>query len=901
MSETSADRLGERYRLVSERMSFPFGALWEAEDDQGARTLVLRFHRDVEDPRARVDAAIAEATRVESVQVVPWADGGVDDQGLGWLAAPMFGPWSLREHIERNEGLPPIDAAPILHQVARTIAVGEAAGVLHHALTSELIRLVPIPEGGYAVKLYGYGLRELLPPYKPLRKNAAYVGVPDYMAPELCAGKPADGLADVYAVGILLYEAIRGRPPFAPTFASASASTTLKRQIFEKPLALHVRYGGIPHIKAYEAVALKALTKTSNRRQPSMLALEEELAALITEEMRATIVPVASAASRPATTSRRLRTQVLPSIPAGAERASVGMVPGAKVNLASESDEPAQGVEIAEAEPDAPDVTGADDGAPEPDSDSLHTVTESKRKSDSTLVFVGLGPKVRELARARGGALGADDEDDEDDVAEAEDASTRDDSAAAASASPDGVSTGDGASTSAGAAEAKADDEADGEDEDEDGDGDGEDRRPRRGKRSRKRKKRRTGAAKRPDTGTRPEMEAVPASRTAPTALGLPKVARSEASTNEEEAAGTGASAVVAPAARVRRRQDRTATAAAPAGDDGALTGTDEQEGWFVSSADELAKLEEQDGFIVQKKPPYFWYAAVPLVLVAVVLIYFLTQTSEPAKPQDLSPSETVTPTPPAGEREGARSDPGAEHMAVAPSVAPMEGPGEEAARPAPADPGPADDAETPTAVAPGDGAPPAEVPPGEQPTEQPTAEVPPGEPTAEDAAAAAAAAAMEAAEARYLNGLRARTAGDLAKAKAELEAALALDAGHEGAQEALAQVEATLREQTAARAAADKPAPTPAPRPTPRPPATPAEKPPTPPATAEKPPAPAESPEESFREQSQHFIRLGLEAYKNENFRLAAGYFERAHSLDSENKLAARYLKMAREQLEAH
>ncbi len=316
MAESSGELLGGRYRLLGERTSFPFGAWWEAEDDQGARTVVLRMNPEVAEPAAKAKAAVASTAGLDSVHIVPWADGGVDAKGHGWLAAPMFGPWSLTEHVTRTEGVPPAEAAPLMHQLVRAVASAEAAGVMHNTLTSEFIRIVPLPEGGYGVKVYGFGLADLLPSYKPLRKQDAYLGVPDYMSPELCAGKAAEASsADIYALGILMYEAVRGRPPFAPTFASASASTTLKRHIFEKPLPLHVRYANAPFIKTYENVCFKALAKTANRRQLTVGELERELEQLIVDEMRSQVVSLAAVSGRGPSTSRRLRTQVIAQIP----------------------------------------------------------------------------------------------------------------------------------------------------------------------------------------------------------------------------------------------------------------------------------------------------------------------------------------------------------------------------------------------------------------------------------------------------------------------------------------------------------------------------------------------------------------------------------------------------------
>ena len=102
------------------------------------------------------------------------------------------------------------------------------------------------------------------------------LGAPNYMAPELCQGKEAGPGADVYALGVLLYEAIRARAPFAPRTSRANPATTMKRHIFEKPLALSMRYGALEHIKAYEGLTMTALAKKADKRQSDAGALYAE-------------------------------------------------------------------------------------------------------------------------------------------------------------------------------------------------------------------------------------------------------------------------------------------------------------------------------------------------------------------------------------------------------------------------------------------------------------------------------------------------------------------------------------------------------------------------------------------------------------------------------------------------
>ncbi|MDP6945040.1 MAG: protein kinase, partial [Myxococcota bacterium] len=178
--------------------------------------LLLLCKPGIEDADAKVEAALQACEEVASPQVVGWSDGGTTDDGAMWLVAPWQGSSSFSEYVSRCDGLSPSEAAVLVHQVARAVAAGEAHGIHHHFLGGELVRLMEVEGQGHVAKVYGHGLCGLMAPYSAVRKADPFLGVPDYMAPELCQGKPAAGPADVYALGVLMYEAIRARAPFAP-------------------------------------------------------------------------------------------------------------------------------------------------------------------------------------------------------------------------------------------------------------------------------------------------------------------------------------------------------------------------------------------------------------------------------------------------------------------------------------------------------------------------------------------------------------------------------------------------------------------------------------------------------------------------------------------------------------
>jgi serine/threonine protein kinase len=289
MNETMSEPLGGRYRIDRERAQFPFGTLYEADDSQGPRVLLLVSPPGLEGAADKAAAALDAVAKVASPQLICWNDGGATDDGRMWLTAPLVGSLTFSEWVERTDGLEPFAAAPLVHQVARALATAEAAGAHHHALCGEFVRLVELGGGNYSVRVYGLGLDALFAPYKALKK-APFLGVPDYMSPEQGQGKTTLAGTDVYAVGILMYEAVRGKPPFAATGAGGNLSTTLKRQVFEKPVALHMRHGGLDHIKPYEEIALRALSKLPAQRQESLAALTEDLAKLVTGAMGGDLV-----------------------------------------------------------------------------------------------------------------------------------------------------------------------------------------------------------------------------------------------------------------------------------------------------------------------------------------------------------------------------------------------------------------------------------------------------------------------------------------------------------------------------------------------------------------------------------------------------------------------------------
>jgi serine/threonine-protein kinase len=120
---------------------------------------------------------------------------------------------TLRELLRQRGTLPPAYAAHLLAQVAEGLAAAHAGGIVHRDIKPDNILLAPTLEGGIRARLTDFGIARLLDS-AGMTTSGAVLGTPNYMAPEVIEGTPATQAADVYALGIVLYELLAGRPPF---------------------------------------------------------------------------------------------------------------------------------------------------------------------------------------------------------------------------------------------------------------------------------------------------------------------------------------------------------------------------------------------------------------------------------------------------------------------------------------------------------------------------------------------------------------------------------------------------------------------------------------------------------------------------------------------------------------
>ena len=226
MELTSPGRvLGGRYRLVSPIARGGMATVWVADDPVLSRRVAVKILRDDlaadEGTRARFRHEAIAAARLSHPNIVSTYDTG-DDDGVAYIVMELVEGPTLRHLIDQQGGLPVADVIRIGKQVADALDAAHRAGLVHRDVKPANV-LVP-PAG--PVKVTDFGIAKAAGA-DDLTRTGTVMGTARYLAPEQVNGRPTDPRTDVYALGLLMYEALCGHPPFGGDTEIATAMARL--------------------------------------------------------------------------------------------------------------------------------------------------------------------------------------------------------------------------------------------------------------------------------------------------------------------------------------------------------------------------------------------------------------------------------------------------------------------------------------------------------------------------------------------------------------------------------------------------------------------------------------------------------------------------------------------------
>ena len=269
--------LADRYAIEQEVGSGGMATVYLAEDRKHRRKVAVKVLRS--DLAAALGSErflreIEIAAQLHHPHILPLYDSG-DADGFLYYVMPYEEGQSLRDRLQREGELPINEAVRILRDVADALAHAHGLGVVHRDIKPENIML----SGRHAL-VTDFGVAKAVSEAtgrQQLTTAGVALGTPTYMAPEQAAADPnIDHRADVYAMGVLAYELLAGRPPFA----GPTAQAVLAAHITEAPEPITTHRSTVP--APFADLVMRSLEKKPADRWQSAEELLAQLEALAT-------------------------------------------------------------------------------------------------------------------------------------------------------------------------------------------------------------------------------------------------------------------------------------------------------------------------------------------------------------------------------------------------------------------------------------------------------------------------------------------------------------------------------------------------------------------------------------------------------------------------------------------
>lgn len=250
------------------------------------QTAAERFRRE-----ARSAAMIRHAN---VVTIHDFSESGLG--GPAYIVMELVRGTSLRELLKREGRMKPERAVDLMHDVCAGVAVAHRQGLVHRDLKPDNV-IVEAPEvesEREIAKVVDFGIAKLRGATTEfnLTQTGATVGTPFYMSPEQWHGKELDARSDVYSLGAMLYEMLKGTPPFN--------ATTLPELIYRQLNEVPPRFASSLSVPpALERVCRRALAKNPEERPADASVFSREIQAALTSGVSNAGSPGSSLAQPP--------------------------------------------------------------------------------------------------------------------------------------------------------------------------------------------------------------------------------------------------------------------------------------------------------------------------------------------------------------------------------------------------------------------------------------------------------------------------------------------------------------------------------------------------------------------------------------------------------------------------
>jgi eukaryotic-like serine/threonine-protein kinase len=268
-------RIG-RYTVEATLGRGTMGAVYRGRDPRDGAPVAIKTMAlarafepaDLADARERFMREAATATRLKHRDIVEVREAG-EDEGLAYIAMEYVRGGDLLAHARADRLLPVVDVLCIGARVALALGYAHTQGVVHRDMKPANVLIDPTRD---LIKVTDFGIARIADASRT--RTGLVLGTPAFMAPELLAGAHVDGRADLYALGVTLFQLLTGELPHR----SASMGELLREIAREPAPDIRTLRPALPKALA-DAIAL-ALEKRPELRYADGAQMASDLAAM---------------------------------------------------------------------------------------------------------------------------------------------------------------------------------------------------------------------------------------------------------------------------------------------------------------------------------------------------------------------------------------------------------------------------------------------------------------------------------------------------------------------------------------------------------------------------------------------------------------------------------------------
>ncbi len=270
MIERVRKALGDRYTVITAVGRCGHASIFGAYDQAGQKVAIKVLHPELTVSVAadRFLREIRYASQLDHPHIARLIDSGETDYLL-WFEMPYLAGETLRQVLRREGRLSVERASRIGCDVLDALGHAHQHGIAHRDIKPD--NIVLSPEGAVLVDL-GIARAIATSGDDRVTRSGFVVGTEEYMSPEQGAGLPdVDGRTDLYSLGVVLFEALAGRPPFS----SVSAAAVLDMHQHQTPPDIRSLRRDIP--KQLSPVIARSLAKAREDRWQTAMEMREPL------------------------------------------------------------------------------------------------------------------------------------------------------------------------------------------------------------------------------------------------------------------------------------------------------------------------------------------------------------------------------------------------------------------------------------------------------------------------------------------------------------------------------------------------------------------------------------------------------------------------------------------------